>query len=175
MKNKNVGSYRIVLFSLFVFFNAQTNKASAQALAFNDNPTAKNISQSTPAVSAPAQPNKPSAASAAEPLFPGGEDSLQRYLFTHIMAPDSLYSRDVSGAVYFSFFVEANGKIDRIKIEKGPASPGWDSATISCIRSMPNWIPGSVNNTPKAMRCFLPVMVPPGHELYNMPDSVNIR
>jgi hypothetical protein len=147
-----------------------TNKTSGQALAFNDAP---NLVQSAPP--AAVAPSKAVTGGSMEPVFPGGSDSLQNYLFMHIHTPDSLWNRDISGAIYFSFFVESDGKIDRVKIEKGPASPGWDSATIECIRTMPNWIPGTINSSPKAMRCFLPVSVPPGHELYNMPDSISIR
>ncbi|HTB31297.1 MAG TPA: energy transducer TonB [Bacteroidia bacterium] len=177
MKKNQISSSRIVLFSFisFVFVNSQINKSSGQALAFNDKPVPTNSIQSSPVVITSLPPAvKPGAVPSAEPLFPGGEDSLQRYLFLHIAAPDSLYKRDISGSVYFSFFVETDGKVDRVKIEKGP-SAGWDSATIQCIRTMPNWIPGVINDKPKAMRCFLPVSVPPGHELYNMPDSISIK
>ena len=158
----------------FTLLNTQFNKTLAQEFAYNDTPPAKVYHQTYTAAQAP--PAKAAATvNAVEPAFPGGEDSLQNYLFMHIQTPDSLWSRDVSGSIYFSFFVENDGKVDRIKIEKGPASPGWDSAVINCVRTMPHWIPGSINDKPKAMRCFLPVSVPPGHELYNMPDSISIR
>ena len=106
-----------------------------------------------------------------QPIFPGGDDSLQRYLFMHIQAPDSLQLRDISGTIYFSFYVEMDGKTDKIRIESGPPSPGWDSAAISCIRQMPLWIPGKVNGKATAMRYFLPVFVPPGHQLFNMQEG----
>jgi hypothetical protein len=156
-----------------VLLNASFNKVTAQELAFNDTPPAKSHVTSYPAQ--PAQAQKPALLSAVEPAFPGGEDSLQNYLFMHVNTPDSLWARDISGSIYFSFFVESDGKIDKVKIEKSPAAPGWDSAMINCVRTMPKWIPGSVNNQPKAMRCFLPVSFPPGHQLYNLPDSVSIK
>lgn len=165
-KNKIVLSGSLILCS--VLFNSYINKTQAQQLAFNDGPSSGS-SENYSAAPAPQTVNS------AEPFFPGGSDSLQNYLFTHIQTPDSLLSRDVSGSIYFSFVVESDGKIDKVKIENGVDSPGWDSAAINCIRTMPNWVPGSVNAKPKTMSCLLPVSVPPGHELYNMPDSVNIK
>ena len=170
MKKKKVGlsCSLLVLFSAFL---THTQKVSAQQFAYNDTPPPSKTKQ---VVQAP-QAQKPAVMGTMEPTFPGGTDSLQNYLFMHIQTPDSLWKRDISGSIYFSFYVENDGKIDRVKIENGVPSPGWDSAVISCIRTMPKWIPGSVNASPKAMRYFLPVNVPPGHELFNMPDSVNIR
>ena len=128
------------------------------------------------------QPSKPTASmvqpgknTSINPSFPGGNDSLQRYLFMHIQTPDSLLSKDISGTIYFSFLVNVDGKLEKIKIEDGPPSRGWDSAAINCVRHMPNWVPGKVNGKPTAMRYFLPVYIPPGHALFNMPDSVNIK
>jgi hypothetical protein len=170
MIKTNVGLYclSVLLFAVCIM---STNKVSAQQLAFNDTPPATRTPPVTPASHSQKQP----AIGMIEPIFPGGSDSLENYLFMHIQTPDSLWKRDISGSIYFSFYVENDGKIDRIKIEKTIPSPGWDSAVINCIRTMPNWVPGSVNASPKAMRCFLPVSIPPGHQLYNMPDSVNIR
>ncbi len=170
MIKTNVGLSCLVAL-LFAACVMHTNKISAQQLAFNDTPPAANPPQVTPVNHS----QRPLTVGMVEPVFPGGSDSLQNYLFMHIQTPDSLWKRDVAGSIYFSFYVENDGKIDRIKIEKTIPSPGCDSAVINCIRAMPNWVPGSVNASPKAMRCFLPVSIPPGHELYNMPDSVNIR
>ncbi len=162
------GFSRVFLFrgALSILFCIQINNTSGQTLAYNDPNSSINVSQNSPA-----QPATALTPTTLEPVFPGGSDSLHRYLFMHIQTPDSLWKRDVSGNIYFSFVVEADGKIDKVKIVKGVPSPGWDSVAIACIRSMPNWKPGSINDKPKAMGYFLPVFVPPGHELYNMSDS----
>jgi hypothetical protein len=172
MKSMNGGYRRVLLFpgALSLLLCIQINKSIGQTLAYNDPHSSISISQNSPA-----QSTKALTATTLEPVFPGGSDSLHRYLFLHIQTPDSLWKRDVSGNIYFSFMVEADGKIDKVKIVKGVASPGWDSVAIACIRSMPNWKPGSVNDKPKAMGYFLPVFVPPGHELFNMSDSLNIK
>jgi len=156
---------RFFLLVFYILLCAPFTKSLGQGIA---------AQQETSLSSAPIQSSNP-ATTVTQPLFPGGSDSLQRYLFLHIKAPDSLWTRDISGNIYFSFFVEANGKIDKIKIENGPASPGWDSAAIACIRKMPYWIPGRIDDKPATMHCFLPVYIPPGHQLYDLPDSVQIR
>lgn len=173
MVNMRSGKYVSGLFTVILFI-AFINVSSAQTLAYVGPSSSINNQQNLPS-SSTVPSAKPATQTMLDPVFPGGTDSLQRYLFMHINAPDSLYARDISGIIYFSFFVEPDGKVSKVKIEKGVPSPGWDSAAIACIRTMPNWKPGVSNNTPKEMRCFLPVFVPPGHQLFNMPDSVSTK
>lgn len=174
MGKASVSRWRFLLFQLPVYLLLVThfNNSLGQV---QPKPASTIQPKTTPAQTTKAAPAAKTQNIVINPAFPGGNDSLENYIFTHIQVPDSLLLQDISGTIYFSFYVEVDGKIDKIKIEKGPPSKGWDSATIKCIRHMPNWIPGKVNGKPTAMRYFLPVFIPPGHELFNMPDSANAR
>ncbi len=174
MQKVIVNRWGLILIILLAFLltdgaihNLYSQQQSKPPVNTQQKPPATKVSKPSPPVIQPAK------TITVNPSFPGGNDSLKLYLFSNIEQPDSLMARDISGTIYFSFFVEADGKIDKIKIENGPPSSGWDTAAIRCIRTMPKWIPGKVNGKATGMRYFLPVFVPPGHELFNMPDSTS--
>lgn len=109
------------------------------------------------------------------PQFPGGIDSLERFIFDHAKYP-GMAEKDVpKGIIYASFIVEANGSINHIVIIKGNSSTLLDSITKACIAAMPRWIAGKVSNKPTPMRVLLPVSYPPGNQLYNVSDTTLIK
>ncbi len=75
-----------------------------------------------------------------EPMFSGGEDSLNEYLIRTINYPDSAQALKISGTVYISFIVEVDGSISTVKLLSGIGG-GCDKEALRAIRNMPNWIP----------------------------------
>jgi|SRR6185312_4096242 len=87
------------------------------------------------------------------PQFKGGVDSLGKYISTHTLNP-----RSKEGTVYVNFVVTRTGKVINPKILKGVANaPELDSAAMSCIAGMPDWIPGKQGSIDVNVACNLPI------------------
>ena len=74
------------------------------------------------------------------PEFPGGQDSLQRFVSENLIYPKSSIELHEQGKVYVEFVVELDGSISSIQVLRG-ASKSLDQEAIRIISSMPNWIP----------------------------------
>jgi len=76
------------------------------------------------------------------PQFPGGQDSLRSYLKINTRMPQA----DMMGNVYVTFVVEKDGSISSVQVMRG-LSEECDQEAIRVIQSMPEWIPGTLQNT----------------------------
>ena len=76
------------------------------------------------------------------PQFPGGQDSLRSYLNKNTRMPQA----DIMGKVYVTFVVEKDGSISSVQVMRG-LSDECDQEAIRVIQSMPEWIPGTLQNT----------------------------
>lgn len=89
------------------------------------------------------------------PEFPGGLDSLHKFIIENIdlkgLDPVICYQ----GVVYSEFVVNTDGSIDRIQILKGfePHS----SRVIELIRKFPRWIPAKCKEKSVAYKYVLPI------------------
>lgn len=90
------------------------------------------------------------------PEFPGGTDSLMRYIYTHLHYPPSALEKGIQGRVIISFMVNTDGSISDIEVVKG-VEAALDAEAVRIIRSMPKWIPGKQNGKPVAMKHALPI------------------
>lgn len=73
------------------------------------------------------------------PEFPGGQDSLRRFIDSHLNYPEAELESGTEGRVVMRFRIHANGAIDSIQVEKG-ATADMDAAAIRLVRCMPRWI-----------------------------------
>jgi protein TonB len=79
--------------------------------------------------------------------FPGGLDSLRRFLSANLNYPENAINKELQGKCYIQFVVTASGEIDHVKVKKGvPKCPECDEEAIRVVKMMPNWRPGKVNN-----------------------------
>ena len=92
----------------------------------------------------------------AFPEFPGGEDSLFAYLQRTIVYPDSAQVLKISGTVYISFVVEADGSISRVKLLRGIGG-GCDEAALEAVRNMPKWKPEEGRGRSYAVAMIIPI------------------
>ena len=77
-----------------------------------------------------------------EPQFPGGGDSLKKFLEQQTKYPDTCISLNSKGKVIILFCIEPDGSITNIKAYRN--NTGCDQFSIECIRvisSMPSWLP----------------------------------
>ncbi|HTB06503.1 MAG TPA: energy transducer TonB, partial [Bacteroidia bacterium] len=74
------------------------------------------------------------------PEYPLGRDSLFAFIDKHLERPEGY----IDATVYISFIVSRTGKLTNIKIARG-IDAALDSASMKCLRSLPDWKPGVQN------------------------------
>ena len=93
------------------------------------------------------------------PSYPGGTEALYNYInykSESVMAELKVMNR-LSGKVNVMFFVEPDGSISNIVIEKS-SNPYLDPIAIKVIEGMPKWIPGTQNGKPVRVEFKLPLV-----------------
>lgn len=90
------------------------------------------------------------------PRFPGGNEALMRYLSNNLRYNSTAIEFGISGRVFISFVVQADGSISEVRILKG-LGYGLDEEAIRVVKSMPRWIPGTQNGRPVAVAYNLPI------------------
>ena len=93
------------------------------------------------------------------PSYPGGTEALYNYInykSESVMAELKVMNR-LSGKVNVMFFVEPDGSISNIVIEKS-SNPYLDPIAIKVIEGMPKWITGTQNGKPVRVEFKLPLV-----------------
>lgn len=91
------------------------------------------------------------------PVFPGGRDSLMRYIATHLRYPEAEHRAGTEGRVILRFLITKQGDPNEIAVIRSSGSKGLDLEAVRVIGSMPRWKPGRYGNKPVAMLYVLPV------------------
>lgn len=86
------------------------------------------------------------------PEFPGGSDSLNKWMNTNLRYPKPAAEQNRFGTVFGSFVVLSDGDIVDIRILKG-VDKDFEKEAMRLLKLMPNWHPGSCNGT------FVPVKI----------------
>lgn len=90
------------------------------------------------------------------PEFAGGQEALRKYLQKHLRFPAAALANQISGRVYVSFVVLADGTISDVTVPKG-LGYGTDEAAAKVVREMPAWVPGMQNQHSVPVRFTLPI------------------
>lgn len=90
------------------------------------------------------------------PVFPGGEESLLKYISRNIKYPVIAQENGIQGRVICSFIIEADGTVSTPKIEKG-VDPSLDKEAIRIISSMPSWNPGKQRGKEVRVKSTMPI------------------
>lgn len=85
--------------------------------------------------------------------FPGGMDSLYRYLDANLKYPAD---REVKGVVLTEFVVDEKGKVCDVTILKG-LDPETDEMVKQVLLAMPPWSPGKAEGKPRKNTFQLPI------------------
>lgn len=91
------------------------------------------------------------------PQFPGGEESLKKFLSENIQYPQLAKENGIEGTVVVSFVVLKNGKLTDIKAIKSLGG-GCDEQAIAAVKAMPRWIPGVHSGHKVDVRFNLPIV-----------------
>lgn len=90
------------------------------------------------------------------PEFPGGLDSLMKYLQENITYPKEARDANIQGIVYVTFIVEANGSVSSVKVLRGIGG-GCDEEAARVVKEMPAWKPGTQRGKQVRVQFNLPV------------------
>ncbi|HCS22043.1 MAG TPA: hypothetical protein DIW47_16055 [Bacteroidetes bacterium] len=90
------------------------------------------------------------------PEFPGGTDSMTKFIWSNLNYPDSAVRHNIQGKVAVQFVIDEEGRVTDPKIVKGL---GWgcDEEVLRIVKLMPNWTPGKQKGKPVKVRFVLPI------------------
>jgi protein TonB len=96
-----------------------------------------------------------------EAEFPGGADSLRKYIIDNIMMDSILdfSDKEMHNKVIVRFMVNKYGEIDQVAIDRaGDYCPPCNTEALRLVRSMPKWMPAIENGQAVATYFRLPII-----------------
>lgn len=90
------------------------------------------------------------------PEYPGGTDSLLRYIGANYNYPLIAVENDIQGKIYVTFVIGPSGKVKDIKVVKGLCTP-CDREAIRVVSSMQKWKPGYQRGKAVNVQFTLPI------------------
>lgn len=90
------------------------------------------------------------------PQFTGGNKAFSAYLSKSIRYPQDALQRRISGRVFVSFILSAQGKVQDAHVVSGPGS-GLNEEALRLVWLMPLWEPARANGQPVRVACTIPI------------------
>lgn len=90
------------------------------------------------------------------PSYKGGTVALQKFLEAGLKYPEEAKKAGISGKVYVSFIVSAEGQVTDAKIMRS-VSPLLNDESLRLTNSMKDWTPGSQNGKKQSMAVIMPI------------------
>lgn len=115
-----------------------------------------NAALSTKPTSAAIRPDSVFVNPEVRPQFVGGDKAFGAYLSKSIRYPQQALMRHVSGKVYVSFILSAQGKVQDAHVMSGPGN-GLNEEALRLVWLMPPWEPGRSNGQPVRVACTVPI------------------
>ncbi len=78
------------------------------------------------------------------PVFPGGEAALLRYVAEHIRYPAMAQENNIQGRVVVQFVVTKTGAVGQVKVVRSK-DPDLDKEAVRVVKSLPKFTPGKMN------------------------------
>ena len=78
------------------------------------------------------------------PVFPGGEAALLKYVAEHIRYPAMAQEKNIQGRVVVQFVVTKTGSIGQVKVVRSK-DPDLDKEAVRVVKSLPKFTPGKMN------------------------------
>jgi TonB family protein len=92
-----------------------------------------------------------------EAEFPGGNQSMTKYIHENLNYPSYAMERNLEGKVFISMVIEPTGEISNIRVHRAE-HPSLEQEAIRCIRNMPLWSPGKVGGQAVRTLIRLPIV-----------------
>lgn len=90
------------------------------------------------------------------PTFPGGEQAMMKFLTENIIYPAEAKENGISGVVYVTFVINAEGDIRTPRVLRSLSSE-CDEEALRTINKMPKWIPGRQRGVAVPVQYNLPI------------------
>jgi TonB family protein len=90
------------------------------------------------------------------PQYPGGWDSLSKFLLRNLNYPQKAIDNNIEGKVYTSFTIDNKGRVGNVKIFRG-VDPQLDSTCLYVVSIIPDWIPFKSVDEQILIQFLLPV------------------
>ena len=103
------------------------------------------------------------------PEFPGGMDSLYKFMRDSLRYPKEALEKRIEGKVYITFVVEKDGSITDPRVLRDIGG-GCGEEAIRMVMTMPKWEPGKQSGVPVRVQFNLPVRF----EIPKVPDEIAI-
>lgn len=100
--------------------------------------------------------DQPLIISEIEPMFPGGNSAMVRYIQRNYRYPSEARDRSIEGVVIVRFVVNPDGSLTDFQVVKG-IGYGCDEEALRLISSMPGWVPGEQNGTKVPVYRTIPI------------------
>ncbi|MBR1550426.1 MAG: TonB family protein [Bacteroidales bacterium] len=91
-----------------------------------------------------------------EPSFPGGMETLYKWIDSHLQYPEQAREEGIEGRVYVTFVVETDGTLSNARVLRDIGG-GCGQAAIRMVYAMPKWEPGRQRGVPVRVQFNLPV------------------
>ncbi len=96
-----------------------------------------------------------------EAEFPGGADSLRKFIFDNInmVSIIEFSDKEMYNKVIVRFVVNQDGDVEQVEIDKaGTYCPPCNIEALRLVKSMPKWSPGKVKGEAVSMYFRLPII-----------------
>ena len=90
------------------------------------------------------------------PEFPGGINSLMKFVSDNIRYPKEAKEKDIQGKVFASFVVDTAGSVRQVKILRG--IPELNDEALRVVKMMPKWKPGRQSGKNVMVQYNLPIV-----------------
>ena len=92
------------------------------------------------------------------PQFPGGEDSLWKFIEENLVYPHILHNVGVEVRVVIGFVVEKDGSLTDFKIIRSSGPPVLAEEALRVAKLMPNWIPAKIQGRAVSTQFQIPII-----------------
>ena len=91
-----------------------------------------------------------------QPVFPGGEVELLKYLGEHTNYPELAKENNIQGKVIIRFCVTSKGTVSMISVLKG-VDPELDKEAMRVVATLPSFKPGKQGGKPVPVWYMVPI------------------
>ena len=150
--------YALILPLAFTLITANSCMSNSKEPANADEETtAIDLETIDPIVETPKDDSEVFVVVEEQPLFPGGNAAMMKFLGDNIKYPVEAQEKGLEGRVILNFVVEKDGALTDIQIVRG-VDPLLDNEAARVIKSMPNWEPGKQRGEVVRVRFTLPTV-----------------
>ena len=107
---------------------------------------------------------------ATTPLYPGGEEAMNKFIEDNLIYPEAALKDNISGRVLVKFLVDTAGIPTSVHIQQG-LTPECNLAAMDVIKKMPAWLPAMRSNRKTTGFVTVPVVFKTKQVVYEYTEN----